>query len=186
MVREIRIEYSFYLFAAIILLIFPLNLILAWALAVIVHEMCHYIATRLCGVEVEGLSISAGGINMETGFMSGKQELFCSLAGPFGGLCLLFLARWLPYTAICAFAHSIFNLLPLYPLDGGRALRCIVIRLLGERVAEVVCIWVRYICIGLLLVALIILSLHFNLSLLSVVFVGLLLLKFKLANKRNK
>ncbi len=186
MVREVRIEYSFCIFAAVILLVFPLNIVLAWVLAVVVHEVSHYIALRLCGVDVTGLSIGAAGINMETSGMSAKQEIICSLAGPFGGFCLLFFARWLPCSAICAFAHSIFNLLPLYPLDGGRALRCIAVRLLGDKVGDLVCIWLRNVCIALLVVTMVALALRCNMTLPSVIFVGLLLLKFKLANKRNK
>lgn len=184
--KVIRIEFSFCLFAAMVLLVFPLKLILAWGLAVAVHEISHYIAIKLCGVDIIDLTIGAAGVNMQTVPMSKKQELACALAGPLGGFCLLLVARWLPYTAICAFIHSLFNLFPIYPLDGGRALRCVIYWILGDRYGALVCAWVRNICIVLLLAAGLYLIFRLNLGLPSVVFVALLFLKFKLANKQNK
>lgn len=186
MTRNIKIEYSFYFFAAVFLLLIPLKLALAWTFAVIIHEFSHYLALRACRVSVICVSVSAAGIKMETELMTGRQELICALAGPFGGLCVLPFARWLPCTAICAFVHSVFNLLPVYPLDGGRALRCILYKLFGNQYGETICIWIGYVFSAILTVSVVVLVWKFDLGILPAVLVMLFFGKIKLANRDNK
>ena len=130
---------------ALLLLIVPLRWVAAMILAALIHELGHYIALRLCGVHVFGVEFSLSGARMKVGSMSACQEFICALAGPLCGLSLLMVARWVPRTAICGCIHSVFNLLPIYPLDGGRLIRCVGI---GERG----CRWIERIC--LLMIAL--------------------------------
>ena len=51
-------------------------------------------------------------------------ELICALAGP-GGSLLLGLAP-IPELAVCGLIQGLFNLIPLMPMDGGRALGCLL------------------------------------------------------------
>ena len=112
--------------AAVSLLVVPFPWIIAWFVAVIVHELGHYIALKLCGVQIYRLRMSSSGLQMETASMTNRQELLCSIAGPISGLSLLFFSKICPRIAICATIQSIYNLLPIYPLDGGRCIRCIL------------------------------------------------------------
>lgn len=127
-----NVEYSFYIYAAVFLLLVPLRLALAWILAVAVHELSHFLALKACQVTIYNVRVRGLGIVINTAQMTKKQELICSLAGPFGGLCMLAFAHFLPCTAICAFVQSLYNLLPILPLDGGRALGCILCKIFGD------------------------------------------------------
>lgn len=137
--QNLRISGSFFILAALMLLILPLKWLLAAALAAAVHELFHYLALKLCRCKVLRLQVGIGGAVMDLDCISRGKELFCALAGPIGGLLLLLLAKWLPRTAICALVQSAYNLLPLFPLDGGRALRCISQMLLSPKAASRFC-----------------------------------------------
>ena len=104
----------------------------SWIIAVTIHELSHYLILKLCRVQIYAISITSSGAIIETEPMPVYKEIISALAGPLGGLCVLSLARYFPVVAICAFFQSIFNLLPIYPLDGGRALHCCFLKMLGE------------------------------------------------------
>lgn len=121
---------------AFFILLLPLQWILAVILAAGFHELCHYLAIKSCGGEVHGINFGISGISMRVSGLTEWKEMICSLAGPAGGAVLLIFARWIPRIAICASIQSLFNLLPVYPLDGGRALRCVLIRYIRGEQAE--------------------------------------------------
>lgn len=185
-VKCIKIEFGFYILTAAFLLLLPLKLVVAWSLAVIVHETSHYIALRLFDVGVLYISLGATGISMQIGEISGKRELICALSGPLGSLSLLMLGRWLPCTAICGFVQCLFNLLPIYPLDGGRALRCLFVKLFGNHVGESISKWISCMCSALIILSIFVLEYKVNLGGISIMLLGFTLIKFKLANKANK
>lgn len=121
------------------ILLIPLQWVGAMVMAAAFHELCHYAALRSCGITVSGFGFGIGGVKLYMEDADPRNELICALAGPVGGLILLLFARIIPRTAVCAAAHSLFNLLPVYPLDGGRALRCGVQLVLPGPVGRAVC-----------------------------------------------
>lgn len=133
---------------AFLLLVLPLQWLVAAILAALFHELCHMGAIYLCGGCVRRLFIQGHGARIEIPPMSRGKELICALAGPVGGFILLLFGRWVPRIALCAGMQSVYNLLPLYPLDGGRAFRCLTAMLLSPEVAEKVCIWIERLTIG--------------------------------------
>ncbi len=143
MVRKCRYpEFSFrgeiFLLLALMLLILPLQWVCAFFTAALWHEVCHWAAVYLCGSQINRISISPGGAVMDTPPLSSVRELICTLAGPMGGFLLLFLRQSFPRLALCGAVHSLYNLLPLLPLDGGRAFRTIMQILFPQR-AEAIC-----------------------------------------------
>lgn len=145
--RRISVTPGLYFFLALLILLIPLRLLLGAMVSVAVHELCHILAIRACGVPIHSVQIGTCGATIQTQAMPLRQELVCSLAGPLGGLLLLLLARWLPVTALCAAVHSLYNLLPVYPYDGGRALRCCAQLLLPDGMAGQLCRIVGFACL---------------------------------------
>ena len=134
---EIEITPGVCITLAALLLLLPVRWVFAAVVAAAVHELGHYLAIRLCGGAVYRVRIGTGGTQMETAPMQRFRELICAAAGPAGSFFLLFFAKWIPLTAICGFVQGAFNLLPLFPLDGGRMIRCGIQMLFPKRYAGV-------------------------------------------------
>lgn len=117
------------------LLLLPIRWTLAWILAVSLHEMGHYLALRLCKIPIYALRLTPLGILMDTGQMQRRETVLCALAGPVFALLFTVLSPVMPGTAVCILFQSLYNLLPLYPLDGGRALRAVLSKLFPVRTA---------------------------------------------------
>lgn len=145
MVRELCIKISpqVYVIAAIMLLAIPFSWLFGWLLAVLIHELSHCLMLRICGINILSVHIGIDGVRLQTGNLSDLQTILCSLAGPAGGLFPLMLADILPQAAVCSVVLSIYNLLPVFPLDGGRALRGFANILLPPHYAQYVCSWVE-------------------------------------------
>lgn len=126
MQAKINISPSTYIYMVLLLFLIPLKWLLAWTIAAGFHEICHWLAVKLCGGEIYCVTVGFGGAVMECSPMSNKRSLFAILCGPIGGLFLLVFAKWIPRTALCAWLLSMYNLIPLLPLDGGRALEILL------------------------------------------------------------
>lgn len=110
--------------------------------SLLLHELSHSVVARRYGVRIRGITLFLfGGVaELENEPPSAKAELWIALAGPAMSLCLsigfavlagLFLALSeapaLPtvfgYLATVNMIIAVFNLVPAFPLDGGRVLR---------------------------------------------------------------
>lgn len=146
---RVRISPTAVLLLAIFALLTPTVCLLAVLLAAVCHEMGHYLALRLCGGRVEGLSVSAFGAQMRIRHrerLSYGREALCVAAGPMVNVTLSWLLSMagaqreeLYLLAGAQLVLGAFNLLPLTALDGGRLLWIGVACLTDPFLADKVC-----------------------------------------------
>lgn len=136
--KKVKISPSFFLLAAAVWAV-ERELILPTLCAAAVHELGHVAALAAVGGKAEGLTLTALGaeLRLRSG-LSYARELPVALAGPACSLALALGAARLGafLTAGLSLALGCFNLLPIRPLDGGRALGCVTGMLLSPVGAE--------------------------------------------------
>lgn len=143
---KIRISAGFWLLVSWFGVINGWELLAVVLGAAILHELGHMAVLRVLGAEILEIQINVLGASMKVDDrrLSYGGELAATLAGP--GVNLIsaaVLSKWGLETAVGA--HLIlgaFNLLPVRPLDGGRALWLLAAMLFGpmngERIARCV------------------------------------------------
>ncbi|MDD2316095.1 MAG: site-2 protease family protein [Desulfobacterales bacterium] len=114
-------------------------------LSIIFHEMSHSLVARKFGIAIKGITlfIFGGVAEMKQEPPSPKAEFFMAAAGPLSSLLLALMfyalsqlarnAGWpepvdgiLRYLAWINGMLAVFNLVPAFPLDGGRILRSVL------------------------------------------------------------
>jgi Zn-dependent protease len=113
--------------------------------SIVFHELAHSLVARRYGLPIRGITLFIfGGVSeMEEEPASAGAEFMMAIAGPlsslalggtFYGLSVLGVKMGVPgpvigvaaYVAIMNFVLAVFNLLPGFPLDGGRVLRSVL------------------------------------------------------------
>ena len=122
----IRLDDRVWILWAIWILLFPAQWLFGAAAAACVHETGHILAVLLLGGNVQRIDIGPFGAKIHAVGIEGVREALCALAGPAGSFLCLLLIRKLPVLGLCALVQGCFNLLPVYPLDGGRVLSCLL------------------------------------------------------------
>ncbi len=118
--------------------------------SVLVHEFSHSLVARSRGLAVDSITLFVfGGVSsIVEEPQTARTEFAMAIAGPissfliaafaamlsavFGGVSVQ-LAATLDYLATINLLLGVFNLVPGFPLDGGRLLRSIIWRLTGDR-----------------------------------------------------
>ena len=124
--RKLSYSAGFCIILALIILLVPFSWLGAMIAAAAFHESCHYFAIVLVTGRRTGIRLLSNSAKMPLPEMTPWQEAVCALAGPLGGLVLIPLYAMFPRLALCGLMQSLYNLLPIYPLDGGRLLRCVL------------------------------------------------------------
>jgi Zn-dependent protease len=120
-------------------------------ISIIVHELGHSVLARRHGIEISDITLFVfGGVSqLRSEPKTARSELLVAIVGPlislalsllFGLLAMALYREGRPSTAYAVFAYTaglnmalfIFNLLPAFPLDGGRVLRAILWRIKGD------------------------------------------------------
>ena len=146
--RGLRISADFWLLLAAAVIAAPLPLTAAVLLAAALHEGGHLIALRLFRVPVEGLRLGASGAVIHARGarrLSYGRELLVTLAGsaanllfapPLAALSTRIAWEWGFLFAGANVLLGVYNLLPIPPLDGGRALYLAVAYCFGPVAGE--------------------------------------------------
>lgn len=115
-----------------------------WAsAAAALHEIGHIGAALLMGGQLECLRLSVVGAELKFRYQSiltYRGEVLIALTGPTCNLAAGLLLMWAGFyfPAAISFGLGLFNLLPIYPLDGGRVLCAVVSACCGPARAELI------------------------------------------------
>lgn len=117
----------------------------AFILAVFLHELGHFAVLRCLKIPIYRCHLTLCGASLETGTMAYSQEILSALAGPLVNLLLVLTTGFFPRFATLCLGLALFNLLPIFPLDGGRALRALLLWRLTPPLAEQVFFAVQWV-----------------------------------------
>lgn len=163
--KKIPIHPTFLLLFLWFILTKNISTFLLFTFVVLTHEYGHYLVAKKCGYKLDSFIIAPYGVNLnykERGFDS-KDEILIALAGPLVNIILSFIvvSLWwiLPnlYNYTSDFVNQslmlgLFNLLPCYPLDGGRIFIGLISQNMERKKAVKIIYYLNYLFSALLLV----------------------------------
>src|SRR3990170_4295051 len=116
--------------------------------SVLAHELSHALVARRLGLKVEGITlfIFGGATTIDSDSRTPREEALIAIAGPATSLGLggIFVAADFAVTqpqvgaligwlGVVNLVLGVFNLIPGFPMDGGRVLRALLWRMRGDR-----------------------------------------------------
>lgn len=125
----------FILTAVVAIIFVATDFFIALIIAVVLHELAHALMAKYFGAVVARITLTpfGGALNLQTPILTVRQKSLIYWTGPiasllfsllFGVMVWLFpvLFIYLEYLVVANFMVGIINLLPIYPLDGGKIL----------------------------------------------------------------
>lgn len=123
----------------------------------IIHELCHLLAGLLLKMKVKRITLMPVGLSIEFALTqedynvkvlkSNRLEIkriIIAMAGPLANIAIMFMVSLINISSDLGktilysnFLIAIFNLLPIYPLDGGRILKAILSLLVTKKKATI-------------------------------------------------
>ncbi|MBE7082287.1 MAG: hypothetical protein E7378_01220 [Clostridiales bacterium] len=132
---------------------------------VCLHELAHFLMAKKLGYKLANYYVMPYGVclNYNTNIFAPKDEVLIALAGPLSNIafCILCVALWwlfpstyyvLDYFCFCNLILAGFNLLPCFPLDGGRVLTAILSKKIDRERAIKVTYVLNYIFSAVLII----------------------------------
>lgn len=171
---KFNVHYSFIIFGCILVYFGQGFLLINYLLAIVLHELTHAYVARKLGYVAKNITLTPFGmsLSLNTSIVSPKDEIKIAIAGPVCNfvlsLCLLAFWWMFPstynYTYLFCYANIVtclFNLLPVFPLDGGRVFRGAMRNYFGEKKAVQAC-KIASIIVSVALLLLFVFSLSYN------------------------
>lgn len=106
-------------------------------LSALFHELAHIIALWVLGKRIRSLSAVGRGLALSTELLGYRDEAIVCISGPLSSLLLGIVCFFAGFyqLAFANFALFLLNALPIYPLDSGRALFCLLSLKLDRKAA---------------------------------------------------
>ncbi len=145
---HIKIDLKIFVFLLLFLLIGQVKIYALLIGFALLHEIGHLIMGLVVGLQPKEMKITPVGISItfqnEIGYYTPNQkmlkEIAVAIAGPLVNIVVVILCCIFPFPSsliwIVNLVLAIINLLPIYPLDGGRIVKSIVARLHSDEETE--------------------------------------------------
>lgn len=124
----------------------------------------------MCGIRVHTVRIGALGAQIETDAAPPLTEAICAFAGPAAGFLAVMLKEKLPYVALAAVIQSAYNMIPVYPLDGGRLILSLLSCIFPMRLAMRISHWLSFCVISVFMVCGMWIAFRYKLGILPILF----------------
>ena len=158
---RILIHPLFILSALVAIFFAATDFFIALTIAVVLHELAHALVAKGFGATLMHITMTpfGGALNLQTKILSSRQKTWIYLTGPvasllfsllFGVMVWIFptIFYYLEYLVVANFMVGVINLVPIYPLDGGKILMQVV-------PVKIIYIWSNIIFVAVLLLSLI-------------------------------
>lgn len=172
--QHFGIHYSFVILIFFGALFGKIQLFLCYFIFLCLHEFVHAFFAKKCGYKLGKIKLSASGaiLEAEQDEFSFKDEIIISISAPIFNLLigLLFIAFWWIYPESYNYTLDLvvlnltifgYNILPIFPLDGGRILLAFLSRNVQRKDAVKICKIITF-TFGFLLCILFVISLFFS------------------------
>jgi len=147
---KFRISLPFVLLICLMVVLDENYIFVTTFFAILIHELAHIAAVRICGGKIDGVDVRVFGIRInvpELKLLSYKKEIIIAAAGPVAGIIAAisgaaaasaFGLKNTEYFVGVNIVITAINLIPVFPLDGGRITLSLLLLLFPVRAAYVI------------------------------------------------
>ena len=129
---RIKINLQIFIFAIIFYFTKQIRIYTILMIFAFIHELGHLVTGVILGLQVKSVNIMPFGVSINFEDYSNKyiiKKIIIAVAGPIINLAIVILAIYNEWGEDIIYANMLigmFNLIPLYPLDGGRIMKYVV------------------------------------------------------------